>query len=235
MTVLDLLQRFCSRTGIPVPSSAFGNPDPQVVQLLGLMDEILEDLTNRTRWSASTQEAVFVTTAGEDQGPMTTLAPFGFKWIIKDSFFNRSLRRTMFGPVSATQWQALKALPNPGPYYKYRIVRNRMLINPPAVVGQTLAFEYASSYLIMDKNGVTPKAFPTDDLDTFLDETIVLAGLRWKWKYEKGLDYAEDFRRFEELADNTKAREGSAQTLSMDGESTVLQPGIFVSPGTWPL
>ena len=235
MTLLDLIKTFCSRTGIPVPSFAIGNTDPQVVQLLGLLDEILEDLVNRTRWAASTQEVVFTSVAGEDQGFMTTLAPFGFKWIVKDTFFDRTLRRPMFGPLTATQWQTLKALPNPGPYYKYRIVGQKLLINPAAEAGHILAFEYASCYLIRDVDGVTLKAIPTADTDTFLDDTLALAGLRWKWKYEKGLDYAEDFRRFEELADNTKGREGSAQTLCMDSVPISMQPGIFVSPGTWPL
>lgn len=235
MTLLTLLQGFCGRTGVPIPSFIIGNTDAQIVQLLNLLYEVMEDLVSRTRWSASTQEAVFTTVAGEDQGPITTLAPFGYKWIIKDTFFDRTLRRPMFGPVTATQWQTLKALPNPGPYYKYRIVRDHLLINPAAEAGHILAFEYASDYLIVDKDGVTPKQLPSDDADTFLDDVLVLAGLRWKWKYEKGLDYAEDFRRYEDLAENTKAREGSSPTIDMAGQPTSMQPGIFVSPGTWPL
>jgi len=235
MTLLDLTKQFCSRTGIPVPSFVVGNSDPQIVQLLGLIGEILEDLTNRTRWSASTHEAVFTTVAAENQGSLPTLAPKGFKWVVKDTFFDRTLRLPLFGPVTAARWQSIKALPNIGPYYKYRIVGGNLLFNPIPPAGHICAFEYASSYLVLAVDGITYKAFPTVDDDSFLDDTLVLAGLRWKWKYEKGLDYAEDFRRFEELADNTKAREGSAPTIDLAGEPISAQPGIFISPGTWPL
>lgn len=235
MTLLDLTKQFCSRTGVPVPSFVIGNNDPQIVQILGLMGEILEDLTNRTRWAASTLEAVFTTVATESQGLLTTLAPNGYKWVVKDTFFDRTLRRPLYGPVGAEDWQALKALPNAGPFYKYRIVGGKLLLNPVPPAGHVCAFEYASSYLVLAVNGTTYKSFPTADDDSFLDDTLVLAGLRWKWKYEKGLDYAEDFRRFEELADNTKGREGSKPTVNMGGASHDVQPGIFVPSGNWPL
>ena len=80
MNLLALLQEFTTRTGIPKPTYAVGNTDPQVLQLLALLNEVIEELMERD-WTMLTQEATFVTPAAEDQGAVTTLAPNGFKWV----------------------------------------------------------------------------------------------------------------------------------------------------------
>lgn len=235
MNLLELIQEFTTRTGIPKPTYVVGNTDPQVLQLLSLLNEVIEELMEKD-WTALTQEATFVTTAAEDQGAVATLAPNGFKWVLQETIFNRTLRLPIFGPIVAAKWQALKTLPNAGPFYKYRIVRGRLLFNPPAAAGHTCAFEYASKYCILTVDGTTYKGYPTADTDNFLlDDTLFLAGLRWKWKYEKGLDYAEEFRRYEELVNNAKGRDGTKPALSMDGGSDQFKPGIFVPSGNWSL
>lgn len=233
MNLLALVQEFTARMGLPRPAQVAGSTDPQVQQILALLNETLEDIVDKG-WSALTQESTFSTVDGEDQGAITSLAPNGFKWILQETIFNRTLRLPLFGPIAASKWQALKALPNAGPFYKYRIVRDRLLFNPAGIAGHDCAFEYASSYCVLADDGTTYKPYPTADSDTFLfPDTVILAGLRWKRKYEKGLEYAEDFRRFEELIANAKSRDGGKPALSMDGEGCGFAPGIFVPSGNW--
>lgn len=235
MNLLTLIQEFTTRTGLPKPSFVIGNTDPQVLQLLSLLNEVIEELMEKD-WTALTQEATFTTIAAEDQGAIATLAPNGFKWVLQDTIYNRTLRLPIFGPLGAAQWQAAKALPSAGPFNEYRIVRKRLLFDPPATAGHTCAFEYASKYCILADDTTTYKEYPTADTDTFLlDDTLFLAGLRWKWKYEKGLDYAEEFRRYEELVNNTKGRDGTKPLLALDGSSRLPAPGIFVPFGSWNL
>jgi len=234
MNFLDLVNTLRARTGMPQLSAVAANTEPQAVQLLSLVGEVLEDLTQAWTWSELIRESVFTTVDGEDQGAMTTLAPYGFKWVLNATIMNRTLRLPLYGPISPPKWQALKALPNAGPFYKYRIVRGNLLFNPAGVADQTCAFEYASSYAVLGIDGTTYKAYPTADTDTFvLDDVLILAGLRWKWKYEKGLDYAEDFRRYEEMINNAKGRDGTKAVLDLSGGAHQFQPGIFVPSGNW--
>lgn len=234
MDLLTLIKQFCMRTGIPEPSFVLGNTDQQVKQLLGLLNEVLEDLASRSNWAATTQEAVFTTVDGEDQGSMESLAPNGFKWILEQTIFDRTRKLPLYGPMSPEKWQAFKALPTTGPLYRYRIARGKLLFMPEAIAGHICAFEYASSWGAVSSDGLTFRQYPAVDTDKFLiSPTVVLAGLRWKWKSEKGLDYAEDFTRFESLLADEKGREGSKAPLSMDSQSTRVQPGIFVTPGSW--
>lgn len=236
MSMLSIVQGFCGRTGLPVPNFVAGAPDSQIVQVQSLLNEVLEDLCDRWTWEALTREAVFTTSLGEDQGAITTIAPNGYLRILQETIFNRTLRLPLFGPMLPSQWQQLKALPNTGPFYKYRIRGGRLLFNPAGVSGHTCSFEYASSYCVLAADGTTYKPSFTADTDTSVfDEKLLIAGLRWKWKSEKGLDYAEELRRYEELANNAAGRDATKPRLSMNAgdEGGDFRPGIWVPSGNW--
>ena len=233
MTMLSLIRGFCDRTAIPAPSFVAGSTNAQTIQLLALLNEVLEDLCDRWTWQALQTESVFTTVDGELQGTLSTLAPVGFMSIINDTIYNRTLRLPVYGPISPTKWQALKTLPNSGPFYKYRIRGDQLLFNPPGIAGQTCAFEYKSSFAVLDSTG-TAKTATNADADTFLfPDTLLMAGLRWKWRSEKGLDYAEELRRYEELANNAAGRDATKPIICMSGDATPFKPGIFVPAGNW--
>jgi hypothetical protein len=59
-------------------------------------------------------------------------------------------------------------------------------------------------------------------------------GLRWRWKKEKGLDYAEDMRTYEMQIKDELGRDGGKQILQMDNLTTK-RPGISVPDGNWNL
>lgn len=236
-TMKVLIQTFCQRRGIPSPNAVAGSLDHQVNQLLALLNEGLEDIVDRWDWQDLQREAVFVTVAGEDQGAITTIAPNGFLRIFNETIFNRSLRLPIFGPLRKDQWQALKALPTTGPFYKYRIRGGRLLFNPVGVAGQTCAFEYQSSWTVTvtGQTGPTKTYFEADTDTCVFDDKVILAALSWKWLSAKGLDYAEEFRRYEMLGNNAAGRDATKPRVDMGEASNRMVPGIWVSPGNWPL
>lgn len=236
MNLLEIVQNFCRREGITVPTYAINQTDNQVIQIIALIEDTLENLIRNYTWSSLVRESVFTSLAGEDQGLITTLAPYGFKFVLNDTIFNRTLRLPFFGPINASNWQVLKALPNPGPFYKYRIVRGHLLTDPNMPAGHTCAFEYLSTYTVLDVD-TTFKRYPTKDTDTFLlDDDLILAGLSWTWKSKKGLDYAEEFRRFEEMCARAASTDATKPKIVMDDPCNGdFQPGIFVPYGNWPV
>lgn len=234
MSLLSVVQQFCLRTGLPSPVAVMSSGDAQLLQIAALANEIVEDLCDRWTWQRLTKQAEFLTVNGELQGNILTLAPEGFLRISQETIFNRSLRLPIFGPLWAQDWQALKALPQTGPFNKYRIRDNLLLFMPPGTAGQTCAFEYATSWAIGDNSTIGSKSSFTLDTDIFiLDERLLLAGLRWKWKEEKGLDYAEDFRRYETLANNAAGRDATKPRLNLAGGNQDYKPGIWVPSGNW--
>ena len=81
MTLLTVVQRFCKRTGISSPTTVYGSTDPQIIQVLALLEEEGNDLSGRGDWQELTNEATHTTVATESQGAITTIASNGFRYI----------------------------------------------------------------------------------------------------------------------------------------------------------
>lgn len=233
MTLLQIVQHFAERQNVPSPSTVYGSSDPQITQIKALLEEIGIDMASRVAWQGITFEATHTTTATEDQGAMTTIAANGFKWIKNQTIWDRTDRLPVLGPMSPQEWQALKALVVNGPRYRFRIRGGKLLVNPTPEAGHTWAFEYVSQNWIL--NGSTYKQFFTADDDTvLLPDVELLQGLRWKWRKEKGLDYAEDFRAYEMMLKDAAGRDGGRPQLRMDDSGwNGPKPGIWVPSGSW--
>lgn len=234
MTMLSIIQNHCGRSGLPVPSSAQSSSDPQVVQMVGLLQEFCDDMTTRKAWQRNTREALFVSVGGEDQGDITTIAPFGFQGIDFESVFDRTQRLPLLGGISGAEWQGRKAFNFTGPLYDFRLRQNRLLFNPALPAGHTIAFEYYSAYFALANDGVTYREYMTTDTDTCtVGDRMATLYLRWAWKKEKGRDYAEDFAAYERTVDTHSARDARPQAVNMGDNTENLQPGIFVPYGSW--
>lgn len=235
MTMLAVVQYFCRRTGLPAPTTAAGSTDPQVRQIIALLEEEGNDLSSRGSWQGLTFEASHTTLALEDQGAIATIASNGFRYLKNNTIWDRTTRLPVCGPLDSEEWQALKAWLSTGPRYRFRIRGGKLLVNPAPPASDSWYFEYVSQNWILGADGTTYKQYFTLDTDTILlPETLVLMGLRWRWAREKGLDYAELFRTYEAQVKDAMGRDGGKQNLFMDDTTRRgPRPGIFVPQGSW--
>lgn len=233
MTMLSMVQNFCRRTSLSVPTTVHGSTDTQVLQIMALLEEEGGDLSGRGSWERITFEATHTTTATESQGAMTTIASNNFRYIKNDTFWDRTESLPVF-VIDGPDWQAEKGFSSTSPRYRVRVRGGELLVTPTPPAGNTWAFEYVSWNWIL--NGSTYKQYFTDDADTLLlPETILLQGLRWRWKKEKGLEYAEDFVTYEKMIQDALGREGIRKPLHMDRMPKESIPGIVISQGSWNL
>ena len=235
MSLLTVIQYVCGRTNIPKPSAVMANiADTQLLQLVSLLEEEGRDLSQRGHWQGITFEATHTTTAAEDQGTVVSIATNGFRAIKNGTFWDRSANLQILGPLTDEEWQRLKAMSTSGPRYHYRIRGGKLLINPVPTASLSWAFEYISKNWILGVDGVTYKQYFTLDTDTILlPEELVIMGLRWRWKKEKGLDYAEDFETYEKQVKQALGEDGGKPRLYMAGGPRDAQPGVFVPQGSW--
>lgn len=234
-TLLSIIQDFCGRTNITVPTAALGSTDPQVIQIVKLLEEEGVDLAVRADWEVLTDEGNFTSLATEAQGSIFTIASDGFRSIKNETFWSRSSSLPVLGPLSSKEWQTLKAVANKGPRYYYRIRGDQLLMNPAPAAGLSFYFEYVSKNWIVGADTVKKARFTVDSDIIRLDYDLVTMGLRWRWKKEKGFDYAEDFRTYEDQVAAAMGRDGGKPTLQMGGANMSNRPGVFVPIGSWNL
>ena len=232
MNVISLIQKFCRRTGLPVPASAVGSTDNQILQVLAILEEDVNDLAKRHDWQGLTHQGSITTIASEDQGHIDTLSP-GFRYLHNNTMWDTTDRLPVIGPRNGQQWQAMKAILSNGPRYQFRFLGNHLLVNPVPAAGHVWKFEWSSKNAILDADGVTVKEAFSADTDTFLlPDDLHLLGLRWRWMREKGLDYSELFNTYEFQVKDAMGRDGGAPRISLDSNGAV-RPGIFVPNGNW--
>lgn len=235
-TLLAVVQDFCKRQNLTVPATVYGSSDQGVTQMMALLEEEGNDLAQRHFWEALTRQAAHTSLAAEDQGAIATIADDGFRFLVNDTIWDRSTRLPVCGPLNQRDWQALKALLSTGPRYQFRIRGGKLLVNPTPVAGESWYFEYVSKNWISNAAGTLFYArFTADTNIILLPDDLCLQGLRWRWKKEKGFDYAEDFRTYELQVKQAMGLDGGKPRLDMNSDNRGPVPGVWVSPGTWPL
>ncbi len=243
-TLLANIQEVCRRLAQPVPSTVYGSTDKQVTQMMSLLQEGLDDLSNRGAWQELTNEYTWTTLGTEDQGSLTgtglgsaPTALNGYNWLLPETLWDRTNKLPLLGAVSPQAWQALQAVVVTGPRFQFRIRQNKFLVNPAPTAGYTWAFEYVSkNYLeISSGSGTYTDRFTADANVVLLPDKVVQLDLRWRWKKEKGLPYAEDFNSLEAMVKDILGRNAGPKTLCLDHQNYDAKPGIFVPVGSWPL
>lgn len=203
---------------------------------MALANEEGQELSARpgASWQRLQNESTFVTVATEAQGVITTLAGADFRYILNDIMWDRTQLRPVFGPLNPQDWQALKARNVTGPFTQYRIRGNSVKFIPTPSAGNTIAFEWISRNWVSVTASSTTSATWTADADTaFLDEEIMTQGIIWRWKASKGLEYAEDFNKYEGLVVDAIGRDGGKSRLNLGGALNDFPAGILVPIGSW--
>jgi hypothetical protein len=231
-TCLQMIQSACRRIGILAPNAALTSADQQIIQIVELANEEGQELAERYPWQQLQTEATFTTLAAQLQGSLATIAP-NYKYIVDNTIWNRTLRRPVYGPKSQQDWQQNKATQINGPFNAYRIMGDSINFYPTPAAGQICAFEYISRNWITTNAG-TGSAIWTNDADTpKLDDQLITLGIIWRWKQAKGLDYAEDFAKYERRVADAMGRDASKPILNMDGAQYDIQPVVLVPRGSW--
>lgn len=237
MSLLSIIQQHCKKHALAVPTAIIGSSDTQVIQLYALLQEFFEEMVTESKYNVTTQECTFTAQAQADQGALQTLCPNGYQFPIFETFFDRTLRLPLIGPVAETEWQELEALPSAGVRFKFRIKQDHLFFYPtPTSPFSTIAFEYASSWYTKNASGVL-KAFPDTDSDVFLfPDNIIRRGLAYRWKQEKGLPYQADETQYWHLLNNFIAKDKVKRRINISEPiDQDMKPGIMVPTNTWPV
>src|SRR5882672_2309840 len=96
--MIEIVQDLCGRQNLDVPTTVIGTTDPQVRQIMKLLEEEGNDLAARGGWERLTIEAVHTTVASEDQGAIASIASTAFRYIKNQTFWDRDTKLPICGP-----------------------------------------------------------------------------------------------------------------------------------------
>lgn len=213
MSLLSIVQDVSGRLSLPQPAAVVGSTDKQVIQLLALANEEGTSLGRRYPWQALVEEQTFTTVASPAQ---SAALPADLDRFVPNSFFNRSTRRPMTGPITPRQWQWIQAQPvYSTAYLLFRERTGQFLIAPTPAAGETIAYEYLSRNWAESSGGTPQPAFLADTDVALLDEGLITLGLRWRFLRAKGLDYAEEMATYERELEQAMARDGGSTALTL--------------------
>lgn len=233
MSLLSIVQSAASRLNLPVPLVVIANVDETVVQLLELSNEEGRELSKRATWQRLNKEQVFTSVATETQ---TGAIPADFERILPDTFFNRTRKRQVLGPLSPQDWQAQKGITATVIYDSYRIRGNDILMLPVPPAGDIYAYEYMSTkWVDTDADGIGDAATWTADTNTsILNEELLTLGVVWRFLKAKGLDYADHFQQYDMQVSQAVARDGGRTSISMAQDMNYNRPRYpGVPEGSW--
>lgn len=231
MTLLTIVRNVHDRIGLTRPSAAYTSVDPQVIQIVGLAQQEGLELSKRHSWQALLTEQTFVSTAAETQ---TGAVPADFDRFIDDTFYNRTEKRKVEGPLTVQEWAFQKSVVATTIVEAFRQRGNSILLTPTPTAGQTYAYEYVTKNWCESSGGTDQAAWAADTDTGLISEELMTLGIVWRWKKSKGLDYGEDYKTYELLVAQAISRDGGKPTLKIGRPQT--GPNMpFVPDGNWSL
>jgi hypothetical protein len=239
LTVLQIAQEFCKRQGLPGPTTLVGAQDDLTKQVWGILNEGLSDLVQRYDWQQLTTQYTFQHAGGANYEALDLAATLpDFDHIVQRTFWDSTARIEVAGPLNEREWVTTTTMLVARATYCYRIRGDKLLIfgvpNPLSSVD--FSFEYVTQFGSLDAGGVPEELYSVDASTPRLPSKVILSDLKWRWRKEKGLPYAEDLRVCEEMITGLISREpNSVLTLDPPDDRTVAGPGLLVAAGSWPL
>ena len=220
MTLLTICENAADEIGIPQPATIINNSDPSVLQLLRSANRECKALAEKS-WEILKQEGSFTSQAAESQGLLTTMES-DFDRIANDTLYNRTTKFKIYGPVSDTQWQRLKASTASGIRNFFRIRGGNLIVHPQMSASQSCFFEYYSKNWVDLGTGATiavadGSTFNNDANTIVFDEELVSMGVVSRFLKAKGLPFNEQKNEYTEALRDKLTQDGAKAVINMTG------------------
>ena len=148
-TAGEIINRSAVEVGLSPVSDPYSSTDSNFVQLRYLLVSLGREVVHTRKWNILRRERVFTTVAGQATYPL----PVDFHEMLDQTWWNRTNRLPVGGPLSPQEWQYLKAR-LVGVVFNVLFRPNQGLIqlypdtNTPG--GYQIAFEYQSEWWAKD-------------------------------------------------------------------------------------
>lgn len=234
MALLGMIQGVARRVGIPSPNVVATATDATVLQLLEFAQEEGRQLARFGDWRVLRKEKTFTTVAAETQ--TDTPIPTDWAGFIDGTFWNRSRREMLYGPATPDEWQMWKSQSTFPIYGTFYLRGTSLLIAPTPTAGETIAYEYRSSYWCQSSGGTAQEYWQADTDTGILSERLMGLGVLWRFKQSRGMEWQPDYAKYEFEVQQALAADQPRRIQNMaTGGLHRRVPGVVIPEGTWSL
>lgn len=206
----------CVEIGLSPVADPYASVDPNVVQMCYLLKSLGRELVHMRAWNHLRAEHTFTTVAGQSTYPL----PADYHNMIDQTWWNRTNRLPVGGPLSPQEWQYLKArLVGVVFNVLFRPMDRLISLYPDTNTpgGQVIAFEYSSAFWVSTAG--TPDTatadYPTLSSDfVWFDPLILVRGLKLAFLKAKGFDTTSVQQDYNRVLESMKGADSPSAILS---------------------
>ena len=214
MTLLTICTNVADEVNIDRPTSVIGNPQTTAQRLLRYANRAGVSLMKAYPWQALRKEVTFTSVASETQ---TSILPADFDRFVPETFWDRSGTVLISGPVTAVEWQGIKALSYTGrPKFAYR--GDDVLVIPTPSAGSTFAFEYVSNLWCASSGGTGQAAWAADTDVGVIDEELITRAMKFIYLSDSGLPNEVAFKDLKDYTDTLTANDQPGAGIMVSGD-----------------
>ena len=198
MSLLTIMQDASVEVSLLKPSTAFANTDPAIVKLVRASEQVGRRLAKIFDWQVMTKERTFTAVGTEEQTGIFT-GVTDFDRFIPETFWNRGEQFLISGPISAVEWQGLKATSySDTERRKFRHRGDSVYVIPTLTSGDSIAFEYVSTGWCKKSDGTLQTSWILDTDLGVIDEELLTLGTIFQYLANEGLDSGVAARNYQE-------------------------------------
>ena len=234
MTLLTMAQAVARKVGLAVPTSVINSTDPNVARIQSFLEEEGQWLVDSFDWQALQTEKTFTAIAQELQ---TDIYPTDFKKFLRGTFYNRTRKRLVVGPLTPEEWQIQKSLTATVVVDAFRVMGNNIHVMPAPAAGDTMVFEYISTFWVDSgptPNGTADATVFSDNADTVVfDENLMVLGAAWRFNANRSFEYGEIHRQYMVKLARAKKDDGGVRDMDLNNPAIRRELRPRVEEGSW--
>lgn len=228
MSILPAMQSAAVRLVGRKPSTFFATTNQFEMEIADLVTETAKDIAKTHDWQALLKQAVLT---GDGSTTSFDLPTDYDRMMIKGEVHSKSWARWRFTPArdldQLMDFQSGLSVLNPG---IWTLLGGMMEFYPAPATGETPKFFYVSKNFAASKDDAPQDCFQKDDDKFLLDDRLLTLGLLWRWKAQKGMEYAELMASYEKALAEDIGRDKGARILTvgrgrMRGDVSIGYPG----------
>jgi hypothetical protein len=204
------------------PTTAFANTDPGVQLMVQCALEAGDEAVERVNWE-KLKTQVPLTFTGDGVTAVWPL-PTGFQSLGPSTTFISSAYPTLHmpGPVNEEDLLVMKLLPVTAQPSVWRMVGGDIEFFPVLQLSEVASYVPTTGSWITSSTGTpySPVAWQADTDLPVVPSSLIIKGATWRWKWLKGLDYAEAKDDFEATLDRLSGQESTGRVIPMSTRMT---------------